>query len=127
MMGINKVTLLGNAGKNAEYIQLEDGTSTARFALATTENFRLKNGEASSRTDWHTIIAWRGLATLAQKHIHKGSLLYVEGKLQYRNYVNKEGQKVFVSEIIAEKIILLDKKSKTEKEDVEENEENPPF
>lgn len=127
MMGINKVILLGNAAKEPTHTQLEDGTTTAKFALATTETFRLKNGESSSRTDWHTIIAWRGLADLAQKYIRKGSLLYVEGKLQHRSFDNKDGQKQYISEIIAERILLLDKKPKTEHEDSAQDLDVTPF
>ena len=114
MRGINRVTLLGNAGNAPEYKTLQDGTPVAKFNMATTETYRLKNGETQSRTDWHTIIAWRGLATLANQYIHKGSLLYVEGKLRSRQYEDKEGQKKYVTEIVAEQVILLDRKEKEE-------------
>lgn len=127
MMGVNKIILVGNAGKEATHSQLEDGTSVAKFVLATTDHYRLKNGETSSRTDWHTIIAWRGLADLAKKYIHKGSHLYVEGKLQYRSYDDAEGQKKYISEIIAERILLLDKPDKNGKESDKDANDLPPF
>ncbi len=75
MRGINKVILEGNLGKDPEYKKLQDGTSVAKLTLATTESFRNKTGVVQSRTDWHTIIAWRGLADLTEKFMHKGSLL----------------------------------------------------
>ena len=110
MRGINRVTLVGNSGKEPEYKLLEDGTPVAKIALATTETFRLKNGETQSHTDWHTIILWRGLAGLAKEYVKKGSLLYIEGKLRNRHYEDKEGARKYVTEIVAEQMILLDKK-----------------
>lgn len=114
MRGINKVILIGNSGKDTEYKTLPDGTAVAKIVLATTESYRLKNGETQSRTDWHTIIMWRGLATLAHQYIHKGSLLYIEGKLRNRQYEDKEGEKKQVTEVLADQVVLLDKKAKEE-------------
>jgi len=128
MRGLNRVTLIGNCGKEPEYKQLEDGTAVAKIALATTEIYRLKNGETQSRTDWHTIILWRGLAGLAKEYVRKGSLLYVEGKLRNRQYDDKDGVKKYVTEIVAEQVILLDKKIKAPKNtDDMENEKPLPF
>jgi single-strand DNA-binding protein len=128
MRGLNRVTLIGNCGKEPEYKQLEDGTPVAKIALATTEIFRLKNGETQSRTDWHTIILWRGLAGLAKEYVRTGSLLYVEGKLRNRQYEDKDGVKKYVTEIVAEQVILLDKKAKTSETVIEDNnEETMPF
>ncbi|MEO6820370.1 MAG: single-stranded DNA-binding protein [Ginsengibacter sp.] len=112
MRSLNKVMLIGNLGKEPEYKTLQDGTAVSKLTLATTENFRLKSGESQTNTQWHTIIAWRGLATFSHDYMRKGSLVYVEGKLNNRNFEDKEGQKKFVTEIVAEQIILLDKKSK---------------
>ena len=128
MRGINKVILIGNASNDPEFKTLQDGTPVAKLALATTETYRLKNGETQSRTDWHTIIAWRGLATLAQQYIHKGSLLYIEGKLRSRQYEDKDGVKKHVTEILAEQLIMLDKKDKSPEREIEnENGEGLPF
>ena len=112
MRGINKVILIGNAGKDPECKTLQDGTATAKITLATTESYRLKTGELQTRTDWHQVVAWRGLATLAAQYIHKGSLLYVEGKLRSRQYEDKEGNNKYITEIVADQLILLDKKMK---------------
>lgn len=114
MKGINKVILVGNSGKETELKTLADGTAVAKLAMATSETFRLKNGETSTTTEWHTVVAWRGLATFSGQYIHKGSLLYVEGKLRHRHYQDKDGHKKYVTEIVADHILLLDKKSKTD-------------
>ena len=121
MRGINKVILLGNTGKDPEYKTLQDGTPVAKLTLATTETFRLKNGETQARTEWHTIIAWRGVANLVNDFVRKGSLIYVEGKLHNRNFEDKDGQKKYVTEVVADQVLLLDKK---EKEPVVEPEED---
>lgn len=93
MQGINKVILVGNCGKDAESKTLADGTMVAKIAIATTETFRMKSGELHSRTDWHTVILWGGLAALASQYLRKGSLVYIEGRLQNRQYATKEDDK----------------------------------
>jgi len=124
MRGINKVILIGNAGNDPDFKALQDGTPVAKLALATTETYRLKNGEIQSGTDWHTVILWRGLATLANQYIHKGSLLYIEGKLRNRQYEDKDGTKKYVTEILAEQVIMLDKKTKTIEQQIENENES---
>ena len=119
MRGINKVILIGNTGKEPEYKTLPDGTPVAKLTIATTETYRLKNGENQSRTEWHSIVVWRGLATFANQYIHKGSMLYIEGKLRNRQYEDKAGLKKFVAEVVADQVILLDKKSKIEEKEEE--------
>ena len=128
MKGINKVILIGNAGKEPEYKLLTDGTPVVKFAIATTETYRLKNGEMQSRTEWHTIIAWRGLATLVHQYVHKGTLIYAEGRLRNRQYEDKEGQKRSVTEVVADQVLFLDKKTTKEimpNDDI--NDKNLPF
>jgi single-strand DNA-binding protein len=110
MRGLNKVTFIGNLGKDPEIQTLEGNVKVAKFSLATTETYRDNSANLQSITDWHNIVLWRGLADLAEKYLHKGSLVYVEGKLKTRSYDDKEGQKKYVTEIVAEQIILLDKK-----------------
>ena len=127
MRGINKVILLGNTGKDPEYKTLQDGTPIAKLTLATTQTFRLKNGEVQTKTEWHTIIAWRGLATLVNDFVRKGSLLYVEGKLHNRTFEDAAGQKKYVTEVVADQILLLDKKVKEPMADSEENLEDKPL
>ena len=127
MRGLNKVTLIGNAGKEPECKLLQDNTPVAKLTLATTETYRLKTGKTQSQTEWHTIIMWRGLATLAREYIKKGSLLYIEGKLRNRQYEDKEGQRKYVCEIIADQVILLDKKRVADETEEEISGEELPF
>ena len=128
MKGINKVILIGNAGKDPDFKTLQDGTPVAKLTLATTETYHLKNGQSQTRTDWHTIILWRGLATFTHQYIHKGSLLYIEGKLRNRQYEDKEGQKKYVIEVVADQVVLLDKRSKEIHKETANNTSDPlPF
>lgn len=111
MRGLNKVTLIGNVGKDPEIQTLEGNIKVAKFSLATSETYRDNNGQNQSTTDWHNIVLWRGLADLSEKYLHKGSLVYVEGKLKTRTYDDRDSQRRYVTEIIAEQLILLDKKN----------------
>lgn len=109
MRGLNKVTLIGNLGKEPEVQILDGGIAVAKFSLATTESYRDKEGNLQSETEWHSIVAWRGLADLVGKYLHKGSHIYLEGKIKTRSYEDKEGSKKYVTEIIADSFIMLDK------------------
>ena len=111
MRGLNKVTLIGNLGKDPEIQTIEGNIKVAKFSLATTENYKDSNGQNQSNTDWHNIVLWRGLADLADNYLHKGSLVYVEGKLKTRSFDDKTGHKKYVTEIVAEQLLLLDKKT----------------
>ncbi len=116
MRGLNKVTLIGNLGKDPDFQQLEAGppggnVAVAKFSLATTESFKDKNGQTHTTTDWHTVVLWRNLAELANKYLQKGSLVYIEGKLKTRQYDDKEGNRRYVTEIVAEQLIMLDRKT----------------
>ncbi|SFC80903.1 single-stranded DNA-binding protein [Spirosoma endophyticum] len=111
MRGLNKVTLIGNLGKDPEIQQLEGNIAVAKFSLATTEQFKDKNGQSKTETEWHTIVLWRNLAELAHKYLTKGSLVFIEGKLKTRSYDDKEGNKKYITEIVADQLIMLDKQS----------------
>jgi single-strand DNA-binding protein len=111
MRGVNRVMLIGNLGKDPELQYLEKNISVAKFPLATTETHKDKNGKLISQTEWHIIVLWRGLAELAQKYLHKGSLIYVEGRLRTRSWEDREGNKKFATEIVADNLIMLDKRS----------------
>jgi single-strand DNA-binding protein len=110
MRGINKVMLIGNLGKDPDVQYLEGNVAVAKFSLATTETFKDKTGKLGSQTEWHTVVLWRGLAELAEKYLHKGSLVYVEGRLKSRTWEDKEGVRRFATEIIGENLIMLDKR-----------------
>jgi single-strand DNA-binding protein len=103
---VNKVTLIGRLGKDAESKFTQSGTSVATFSIAT--NWRQKDqqtGEWKEHTDWHNIVLWRSENVVP--YLTKGTQVYIEGRLQTRNYENKEGRKVYVTEVIAEELILL--------------------
>ncbi len=114
-MSINKVILIGNVGKDPEIRYIENNVPVARFSLATSERgYTAANGaQVPERSEWHTITAWRSLAELAEKYIRKGSQLYIEGKITYRNWTDKNGVARTSCEIIADNIQLLGAK-KTE-------------
>ncbi len=107
MKGINKVILVGNLGDAPEIKTLKGDIKVAQFSVATTEFFKDKEGQRQTHTEWHVVLAWRGLADLAEKYLHKGSLACVEGKLKTRSYQDKDGKTCYVTEIIAQEITLL--------------------
>jgi single-strand DNA-binding protein len=109
MIGLNKVTLIGHLGKNPEHRVLEGSTTVAKFTLATTESYKDSNAEKHSTTEWHNIIVWNKLADMAQSYLRKGSLIYLEGKIKTRNYETANSEKRYVTEIIADHILMLDK------------------
>lgn len=109
MRGLNKVTLIGNLGKDPEFQTLEGNISLAKFSLATTESYKDDKGMVHSETEWHNVILWRGLADLAVKYLKKGSHIYLEGKIKTRSYEDKDRNKKYVTEIIADSFIMLDK------------------
>lgn len=110
-MSVNKVILVGNVGKDPEVRYLDSGVAVATITLATSErSYTLSNGtQVPERTEWHSIVAWRGLAEIAEKYIRKGSQLYVEGKISTRKW-EKEGVTRYTTEIVAENIELLGRK-----------------
>jgi single-strand DNA-binding protein len=110
MRGVNRVMLIGNLGKDPDVQYLEGNIGVAKFSLATTETFKDRTGKLISQTEWHTVVLWRGLAELAQKYLHKGSLVYIEGRLRTRSWEDKEGNKKFATEIVGDNLIMLDKK-----------------
>jgi single-strand DNA-binding protein len=103
--------LIGNLGKDPDVQQLEGNIAVAKFPLATTETFKDRNGKLVSQTEWHTVVLWRGLAELAQKYLHKGSLVYIEGRLKTRSWEDKEGVKKFATEVVGDNLIMLDKRA----------------
>jgi single-strand DNA-binding protein len=110
MRGVNRVMLIGNLGKDPDVQHLEGNIAVAKFPLATTETYKDRAGKLVSQTEWHTVVLWRGLAELAQKYLHKGSLIYVEGRLRTRSWEDKEGNKKFATEVVGDNLIMLDKR-----------------
>ncbi|MBS1920021.1 MAG: single-stranded DNA-binding protein [Bacteroidetes bacterium] len=111
MRGVNRVMLIGNLGKDPEVQTLEGNIAVAKFPLATTETFKDRSGKLISQTEWHTVVLWRGLAELAQKYLHKSSLVYIEGRLRTRSWEDKEGNRKFATEVVGDNLIMLDKRT----------------
>lgn len=111
MRGVNRVTLIGHLGKDPDIQFLEGNIAVAKFSLATTESYKDKTGKLVSQTEWHTIVLWRGLAEMAQKYLHKGSVVYIEGRLKTRHWEDKEHNKRSATEIVGDNLVMLDKRS----------------
>lgn len=104
---INKVILVGNVGMDPEVRSLETGVKVARIRLATSERiFNRQTNETTEHTEWHTVTLWRGLAEVVDKYVHKGSQLYIEGRLRSREW-EQDGQKRYATEIVADDMKLL--------------------
>lgn len=108
-MSVNKVILLGNVGKDPEVRYLDTGIAVATFPLATTDRaYTLANGtQVPERTEWHNLVLWRGLAETAEKYVHKGDKLYIEGKIRSRSYDDQTGAKRYITEIFVDNMEML--------------------
>lgn len=117
-MALNKVMLIGNVGADPEVRYWDGGgnsqSKVASIRLATTEKYTSRTGESKENTEWHSITAWRNLADLAEKYIKKGSQIYVEGRLRTREYTDQSGVKKYRTEILADSIQLLGRRSDNE-------------
>ena len=109
-MSVNKVILVGNLGKDPEVHYIEQGVAVARFPFATSETYRSKDGERITTTEWHNVVLWRGLAEVAEKYVKKGSQLYIEGRIKTRSYDDRDGNKRYITEIIADNMQMLGRK-----------------
>jgi single-strand DNA-binding protein len=107
---INKVTLIGNLGKDPEVRHLEGGAVVARLAVATNESYKDKSGEWQTQTEWHNVNMWGPMAERAERSLKKGSLIYIEGKLQTRKWQDKDGNDRYTTEVRANQLRLLDRK-----------------
>ncbi|WP_255647417.1 single-stranded DNA-binding protein [Fulvivirga sedimenti] len=107
MSGVNKVILVGRLGKDPEVRHLESGAAVANFPIATSETYKDRNtGERREQTEWHNIVVWRGLADVAERYLHKGDLVYIEGKLRTRSW-EKEGITRYTTEVVADNMTML--------------------
>ena len=107
MSGVNKVILVGNLGKDPEVRYLDNGVAVSNFSLATTENYKNKEGERVSQTEWHNIVLWRGLAEVSEKWLKKGSSVYIEGKIRTRKWEDKDGITRYSTEILGDNMTML--------------------
>ena len=119
MTGVNKVILVGNVGRNPDVVSFPTDSGVpvkkASFPLATTEYRRNRdNNDRVEFTEWHSVVCWRGLADVAERILAKGAQIYVEGRLQSRSWEDKEGNKRHVTEVVAENLILLSNRQRTD-------------
>ena len=121
IMSLNKVMLIGNVGSDPEVRYLENNpqnpgnnVKVATVRLATTERYRDRNGEQRENTEWHTVVLWRNNADVAEKFVHKGSQIYIEGKLRTRQWTDQTGNKRYTTEVVADTLQLLGKRPEGE-------------
>jgi single-strand DNA-binding protein len=110
-MSVNKVILIGNVGKDPEVRYLDNNLPICKMSLATSEVYKNKAGEKVTTTEWHNVILWRGLAEVAEKYVKKGSQVYIEGRIRTRSYDDKDKVKRYTTEIVADVMQLLGKRT----------------
>jgi single-strand DNA-binding protein len=106
-MSVNKVILVGNLGKDPELRYTPSGAAVATFSLATTERYKDRDGNRQEKTEWHNVVVWRQLAEICGKFLHKGKQVYIEGKIQTRSYDDRDGNKRYITEIVADQMQML--------------------
>ena len=106
-MSVNKVILVGNLGKDPELKYTPSGAAVVTFSIATSERYKDRSGEQQEKTEWHNIVAWRQLAEICGKYLHKGKQVYIEGRLQHRSYDDRDGNKRYITEIVADQMQML--------------------
>ena len=114
---VNKAILIGRLGKDPEVRYTPDGTMVTTFRIATDEQWKDKNGEKVQRTEWHQIVTYRKLAEICGNYLVKGKLVFIEGRIQTRNWEDKEGVKRYTTEIVATDMKMLDSKGQTKSGD----------
>ena len=127
MSGVNKVILIGNLGKDPEVRYLDNGVAVANLSLATSENYKNKDGEKVTQTEWHDIVLWRGLAEVAEKYLKKGSSVYIEGKLRTNKWVDKDENTRYKTEVLADKLTMLGRSQNQEQSPESTSEDDLPF
>ena len=126
MAYLNKVFLIGNVGKAPEVRSLQGGSKVAQFTLATTERYSDRSGGTRENTEWHTIVVWNKPAEFAEKFVKTGAQLFVEGKIRTREWTDQQGNKKHTTEIVADRIQLLDKRDEGAKQR-QDDDDLPPF
>jgi len=106
-MSVNKVILVGNLGKDPELRYTASGAAVATFSLATSERYKDRDGNSQEKTEWHNIVAWRQLAEICGKYLNKGRQVYIEGRIQTRSYDDRDGNKRYITEIVADQMQML--------------------
>lgn len=111
----NKVFLIGNLGRDPEVRHLDGGNIVAKFPVATNESYKDKSGEWQKITEWHDVVVWRALAERAEQQLHKGSMVFVEGKISHRKWQDRDGNDRWSTEIVANTFRLLDRRDSTDR------------
>jgi len=106
-MSVNKVILIGNVGRDPEVRHLDKDVAVASFSLATSESYTNRNGEKVTTTEWHNIVAWRGLAKIIEQYVKKGDRLFIEGRIRTRSWDDKDGNKRYTTEIYTDNMEML--------------------
>ena len=112
--GLNKVMLIGNLGQDPEVRSTADGTKVATLSLATNFTFKNAKGDKITQTEWHRITVWRGLAEIAENYLKKGAKLFIEGRISYGKFTDKEGVERYTTEIVATELTMLDNRDSNE-------------
>jgi len=107
MSGVNKAILVGHLGADPTMRYTQSGTAVAQFNLATTERFNDRNGERQERTEWHRVVVWAKLAEICNQYLKKGKQVYIEGRLQTRQWEDQSGTKRYTTEIVANQMVML--------------------
>jgi single-strand DNA-binding protein len=110
-MSVNKVILIGNVGQDPEVRYIDNNTPVCTLRLATSDVYKNKNGEKVTTTEWHSVVLWRGLAEVAEKYVKKGSQIYIEGKIRSRSWEDKDKNKRYTTEIVADILQLLGRRT----------------
>ena len=126
MASLNKVLLIGNVGKDPEIKTLASGNKVANITLATSERYKDRNGEQKEDTEWHSVQAFGKLADIVERFVHKGSLLYLDGKIRTRSY-EADGRTVYRTEILADHIQMLDRREQGNRPALGPDEDLPEF
>ena len=121
MASVNRAILIGNLGRDPDLRYTPSGQPVAKFPIATSERWKDKDGQLQQRTDWHNIVAWGRQAEVCKEYLKKGSPIYIEGRIQSRSYEDKDGNRKYITEIVANRIQMLGRK-----EEGPSGEETPP-
>ncbi len=124
-LSVNKVTLLGNIGKDLDYRVTPSGIPLCKFSVATSESFKNKNDEWESKTEWHNVECWRGIAETANKHLQKGSKVYIEGKLKTDSY-DKDGTTQYRTKIVVSELVLIEKSNTHQNQQAKSDDDTQP-
>lgn len=126
MASLNKVLLIGNVGKDPEIKTFASGNKVANITLATSERYKDRNGEQKEETEWHSVQAFGKLADVVERYVHKGSLLYLDGKIRTRSY-EADGRTMYRTEILADHIQMLDRREQGNRPALGPDEDLPDF